>query len=251
MVFPVNIHFGKLEIPLHLVFELLAYTIGFRYFLFLRKKSVDSIQTENRIWILIGAAIGALIGSRLVGIFENPDLFRNGNLQYILGNKTIVGGLLGGLIGVELTKRFVKVYTSSGDLMTYPIILAIMIGRIGCFLEGLKDGTYGTASSLPWAINFGDGIPRHPVNLYEIIFLALLWICMKQLERQFIFTDGSKFKIFLTAYLLFRFMLEFIKPDFKYIFQLGLIQLVCLAGLIYYRMVFIAPRSLLISRTKI
>jgi len=53
------------------------------------------------------------------------------------------------------------------------LVMGIAIGRVGCFLTGLPDHTYGVHSSLPWAVDFGDG-PRHPTQLYEIAFVMLL-----------------------------------------------------------------------------
>jgi len=91
-----------------------------------------------------------------------------------MGGKTIVGALIFGLISVELMKRYIGVRQSTGDLYAIPLALGIAIGRIGCFLTGLDDNTYGTPTTLPWAINFGDGIPRHPTQLYEIAFLVAL-----------------------------------------------------------------------------
>lgn len=161
-----------------------------------------------------------------------------------MGNKTIVGGMLGGLIGVELVKKRIGVTISSGDLMVYPLILAMIIGRIGCFLAGLEDGTYGIPTNLPWAINFGDGIRRHPTNLYEILFWILLWITLSCWEHYYNFTDGSRFKLFMISYLIFRFLIEFIKPDYFFSFGLSVIQLVCVAGILYYYKVFVYPSKL-------
>jgi hypothetical protein len=95
-----------------------------------------------------------------------------------MGGKTIVGALIFGLISVELIKRYIGVRQSTGDLYAIPLALGIAIGRIGCFLTGLSDNTYGTPTNLPWAINFGDNILRHPTQLYEIIFLLLLIPCL-------------------------------------------------------------------------
>ncbi len=81
-----------------------------------------------------------------------------------MGGKTIVGALIFGLISVELMKRYIGVRQSTGDLYAIPLALGIAIGRIGCFLTGLSDNTYGTPTTLPWAINFGDGIPRRGVE---------------------------------------------------------------------------------------
>lgn len=203
------------------------------------------ISSENRLIIFIGAAFGAFVGSHIIGVLENPPLLSHFNLIYFMGNKTIVGGMLGGLIGVELVKKKIGVKISSGDLMVYPLILSMVIGRTGCFLAGLEDGTYGVASNLPWAIDFGDDIPRHPTNLYEIVFWIILWIALKVTERHFEFTDGSKFKIFLSSYLIFRFLDEFIKPDYFFGFGLSVIQLVCIAGILYYYKVFLYPSKLI------
>jgi prolipoprotein diacylglyceryltransferase len=162
-----------------------------------------------------------------------------------MGNKTIVGGMLGGLIGVELVKKRIGVTISSGDLMVYPLILAMIIGRTGCFLAGLEDGTYGIPTDLPWAINFGDGISRHPTNLYEILFWILLWVILPRWEHYYKFTDGSRFKLFMVSYLVFRLLIEFIKPDYFFNFGLSVIQLVCVAGLLYYYKVFAYPSKLI------
>jgi hypothetical protein len=52
----------------------------------------------------VGAAAGALLGSRLLGLLEHPALLLHppGGWLYYFTNKTIVGGFLGGLVGVEL-----------------------------------------------------------------------------------------------------------------------------------------------------
>ncbi len=244
MHFPIEIKLGSAVLPLHLIFETLAYFVGSRYYAYLRKHHHDAISDNNRLYIFIGAAFGAFLGSHLVGVFEHPEKLNNLNAIYFMGNKTIVGGMLGGLIGVELVKKRIGVKVSSGDLMVYPLILAMIIGRTGCFLSGLQDGTYGVASNLPWAINFGDGVTRHPTNLYEILFWIMLWVVLYLFERRYTFANGARFKVFLSAYLIVRFMIEFIKPGYFFAFGLSTIQLVCFAGILYYYKVFIKPKTL-------
>lgn len=225
--------------------EVLAFFIGFRYFLYLKKKKGDIIESDNRTWIIIGAIFGALIGSRLVGGLENPDqLNREGNvLVHFYMNKTVLGGLLGGLFGVELVKKIVKEKKASGDLFVYPIILALIIGRIGCFSMGIKEETYGLATKSVFGMNLGDGIPRHPVTLYEIAFLLLLWILLSRLAEKITLQNGSLFKFFMIAYLLFRFLLDFIKPHYTYITGLSAIQTACIIGLLWYLPYIIKPRK--------
>ncbi len=236
MTYPVILHLGPAQIPVHLIFELLAYTLSYQYYAWLRRRHTDPISDDHRMFIFIGAAFGAFWGSHLLGVVERPFEAKQSFFLYFLANKTIVGGLLGGLAGVEITKKFIGVTVSSGDLMTFPLLLGLAIGRIGCHLAGLPDGTFGSATTLPWAIDFGDGMPRHPVNLYEILFLSAIALTIFTLERRYKLPNGSRFKIFMIGYLLWRFLLEYLKPAFFWPgVGLSSIQMACLVGLWYYR----------------
>lgn len=234
--FPVEIGVGAFKISAHLLFETLAFMLGFQYYLYLKKKQADTIPNENRLWILIGATFGAFLGSRLLGALENPNhlIASNFNLLYIFRSKTIVGGLLGGLIGVELTKWLIGERQSSGDLFTLPLIFGMMIGRIGCFCNGIYEPTFGIPTQKWMGMNLGDNLMRHPVSLYEIAFLGVLWLILSQLYKRAILKSGYLFQFFLIAYLIFRFCLEWIKPSFEYSFGLTTIQIACMFGLIYY-----------------
>jgi phosphatidylglycerol---prolipoprotein diacylglyceryl transferase len=245
--FPVVFNIGSFSITLHAVMETLAFFIGFRYFLYLRNRQGDVYTTSSRIWVIIGAIFGALLGSRLVGILERPyELTHTQHLfQYILNNRTVVGGFLGGLIGVELTKKFLHEKKASGDLFVYPMILALIIGRIGCFSMGIHEEAYGIASNFPLAMNLGDGIYRHPVTLYEIGFLILYWILFRFLEKKMVLETGALFKLFMIGYLAFRFLLDFIKPHYEIVPGLSTIQLACLLGLIYYLPFIVKPKKLI------
>lgn len=234
---------------LHLVFELAAFAVGYTYFQRLRMGQGDPIPEPKRVWIIIGAAAGALLGSRVLGALEDPaKLAADGWALFIaFNNRTVVGGLLGGLVGVELTKKLIGVSTSSGDLFTYPLILGMMIGRVGCLLGGLEDNTYGTPTDLPWGIDMGDGVRRHPTNVYEILWLGGLWLVLRAIERRWTLADGARFKLFMVGYLLFRLAVEAIKPQPIIAFGLSTIQWACAAGLLYYFRVWMKPRSLVIQ----
>jgi prolipoprotein diacylglyceryltransferase len=235
---------------LHTITEVAGLFIGFRYYIHLRKKQGDVIHSSNRTWIIIGAIFGAFFGSRLIGFLEDPvTMIHSKNIfWYFYSNKTVVGGFLGGLAGVEVVKYFIKEKKSSGDLFTYPMILALIIGRIGCFSMGIYEETYGSPTSLSWGINLGDGVPRHPVCLYEIIFLSLLWTSLIQFEKRYKLQDGARFKLFMISYCFFRFLLDFIKPHYTFSIGLSTIQLTCLAGLMYYYRYIIYPKKLIANR---
>ncbi|MEZ4797013.1 MAG: prolipoprotein diacylglyceryl transferase [Flavobacteriaceae bacterium] len=222
-------------INIHLILEYLAFFIAFRYYVLLRRKSDDVISYSNRLSIILGAAIGALIGSRLFGLLENPFIeISKENIIQILNTKTIMGGLFGGLIGVELTKKYIGETRSSGDLFVFPIIVGIFIGRIGCFLSGINEPTYGVTTTCFLGMDLGDGLLRHPTSFYELVFLFLLFFILKQTQSKALLKSGDLFKWFMVGYFTFRFFIEFIKPNMFYAFGLSSIQILCIICLIYY-----------------
>lgn len=223
------------KLNVHLILEYLAFFIGFRYYVILRRGSKDSITQNNRLSIIIGAIFGALLFSRLFAFLENPiESYEQGWIS-ILNNKTIMGGLFGGLIGVESMKKLIGEKQSSGNLFTLPIILGIIIGRMGCFLKGVDEFTYGKITNSFLGMDLGDGLSRHPIALYEIVFLLILFIVLKKaMKRAKEESSGVYFKLFMISYFTFRFCIEFIKPNTFLTFGLSSIQYLCLLCLLYY-----------------
>ncbi|MBX4196857.1 prolipoprotein diacylglyceryl transferase [Candidatus Pacearchaeota archaeon] len=237
MKFPINFHIGSVAIPSHSVFEILAFFFAFVFYFHLQKKQRDPLHFSNRESIILGGAIGALLFSRLLASLEDPaSFFHPSSFLYYIQGKTIVGGILGAIIGVEITKKIIGEKRPSGDLFTYPLILGMIIGRIGCFLTGVSDRTVGIVSSVPWAFDQGDGLPRHPTSLYEIVFLGILWLVILGIERKWRLKPGVRFKLFVIGYLTFRIAIEFIKPLNPLILGLSAIQLASLIGAGYYIM---------------
>lgn len=251
MQFPIEIAIGSFKFNLHMVMETLGYFLGYRLFAFLRKRQVDVIDARNRIWIIVGAAAGGLVFSRLIGALEDPFAWAHSAhpILYLYASKTIVGGLLGGLLGVEVIKKIIGERSSSGDLFTYPLLFALALGRVGCFSMGVHEPTFGLPSSLPWAMDLGDGLRRHPVALYEILFLGFLAGLMLLLERRWRFRNGLRFQFFMIGYLAWRLGIECIKPSLHLWLGLGTIQIVCILGLAYYGrtiwQLLISPQKLL------
>ena len=167
----------------------------------------------------------------MLGLAEQaPQIGFHWNDVLRAGGKTIVGGLLGGWIAVEIAKGITGVKSRTGDLFAVPLCVGIAIGRIGCFFAGLADDTYGTPTSLPWGVDFGDGIRRHPTQMYEVCFLVLLaWVLWRWNKRPH--AEGQVFRGFLAAYVGWRLLIDFIKPQ-PLVEGMNLIQWACLAGLI-------------------
>lgn len=235
MTIPFEPTIYEIPINIHLITEYLAFFISYRYYVWLRKSAIDRISNRNRISIILGAVIGAFLGSRIIGILENPiHTFQVSHLGQLLQVKSIMGGLFGGLIGVEISKIIIKEKLSSGDLFTFPIIVGIIIGRIGCFLSGTKEFTYGKETNFFTGMNLGDGIYRHPIALYEIIFLNLLMFFLKKNSTYLEYENGKLFKVFMISYFGFRFVIEFIKPNTFFILELSSIQWLCIICWLYY-----------------
>jgi phosphatidylglycerol---prolipoprotein diacylglyceryl transferase len=234
--FPVYVWLGPVPIHPHWLFESLGYLVGARLYSWLKSRSGDPLAVVDRWWIVAAAFVGAVLGSKLLVLADHPALTIE-RLAYeplaLLDGKTIVGALVGALISVELIKRRLGIEQATGDVFAIPLAVGIAIGRIGCFLTGLDDNTHGLPASLPWAVDFGDGVPRHPAQLYEIAFLSfillplLLWLSTRKRSQ------GDLFKLFMVGYLGFRLGLEFLKPGDP-ILGLTAIQWTCLAALGWY-----------------
>jgi len=226
VTFPVLIHLGPWRLPPHPVFQALAWCVAVALVMGRASRNADPLPRHQRVRVLAGGLIGGVLGARLLDWS---------------GGQTIVGGLMGGLAATELVKGYLGIAVRTGDVLVFPACAGIAIGRIGCFLSGLGDGTYGVATSLPWGIDFGDGIRRHPTQLYEMLFLGLLasalWLARRRLAA-----PGQRFQAFMLAYMSWRVLVDFLKPDPRVLLGLSAIQLGALATLVYYALGAPVPR---------
>jgi len=143
----------------------------------------------------------------------SSDLLLAGTVWFAHG-KTIVAGLAGGYLGVEVAKWVLDVRTKTGDSFVVPVAVSIGIGRWGCFVAGC---CFGTACAMPWGVSFplspsGEEVLRHPTQIYESIFHVSCAITFFVLWQQRIW-PGQLFKIYLIAYLTYRFLTEWIRPE--------------------------------------
>lgn len=224
----------------HAITDIIAIFIGVQ--LYLRSRVQDSVPESDRLFIIIGALFGALIGSRLIAALEDPSLFLNPPtaLYYVTG-KTIIGGIAGGILGVEGIKKLIGIHVWTGDRTVLPLAVAIIVGRTGCFFTGVSDGTVGGPCNYVWCLEQGDGILRHPNSLYEILFVLVflaLWFLMRQnkscIYKQIQNFPGVLFRIFIISYFGIRFVIEFLKETNPLFGPMNSIQIVCLAFCVWY-----------------
>ncbi|RUL71838.1 prolipoprotein diacylglyceryl transferase [Dyella choica] len=224
-------------VALHTLCEALAYAVGFRTFVWTRQRLAPGAfkQKDEVAWIAVSAIVGAALGAKLSYWLDDPlTAFRDfPDVRNLLQGKSIIGALLGGLLGVELCKKVAGIRQSTGDAFVLPLTVGMCIGRVGCYLAGLQDHTYGNATSLPWGVDFGDGIARHPTQIYEILYLLAQYAWIH--ARRHHFAPGDRFRAFMIGYLGFRLLVKFIKPlFFAYPGHLSGLQWLCITGLLYY-----------------
>lgn len=246
---PLYLRLGPLLVHPHWLFECLAYAVGARLYVSLKRRTGDPLTSDERWWIVAAAFVGAAVGGKIVFWLAEPTvtLEHASDVAFWLGGKSVVGGLVGAIAAVEWTKRRLGISTPTGDVFVVPLAVGIGIGRIGCFLSGLEDHTHGLPATLPWAVDYGDGVPRHPAQLYELAYVWLLAPLMLWLSRRS-HREGDLFRLFVVAYLGFRLGLEFLKPGVP-LGPLNLIQWLSLAGVVYYARQFLVlpPRPVRIA----
>jgi hypothetical protein len=72
MEFPVYLRLGPWTLHPHRVFEFLAYGVGFRIYLRLRRTQGDPVSAPVRWSVIAAAAAGAALGSKVLCWFADP-----------------------------------------------------------------------------------------------------------------------------------------------------------------------------------
>ena len=194
---------------IHSVFDVLAWAAAALAGLWLvRGERVRFPIEPARRW----SYFAALVGGAAAGAYAFGTL----NLAFsgVPGvARSIEGGLAGGIAAVEAYKGLAGIGARTGARFALPLAVGIMVGRVGCFLSGLPDFTYGTPTTLPWGHDFGDGVRRHPVQLYESLamagFAAAYLLAIARGSRSI---AANGFYLFVGFYGVQRFAWEFMKP---------------------------------------
>jgi phosphatidylglycerol:prolipoprotein diacylglycerol transferase len=151
--------------------------------------------------IVLAAALGGVLGARLLFILEEWSSFTRAPLEFVFSGAGFswYGGLVGGALAAAwVIKRHKLPLAEAADIAAPALALAYGVGRIGCFLAG--DATWGKVTDVPWGMAFPDaiagwadpvtgvpypvGVKVHPTQLYELLqslfVFAILWVVRKR-----------------------------------------------------------------------
>lgn len=208
---------------------------------------------DSRLWavVAVGLAWGAVFmyaGTWL----QHVDPRENAGLveQFVLGNRSIIGGLVGAYLGVLLGKRLTGFSSRTGALFAPAVAAGLGCGRVGCLLTENP----GTPTGQGWGIVLSDeaaaatgavaGVPLHPSFAYEIVFHAVAFAALVR-WRDRLAEPADLFTVYVAAYALFRFAVEFVRGN--EVVWLGLTRpqlvLAVLAPLVVWRAVIAMRES--------
>lgn len=202
----------------------------------LQKVPLD-LTLKQRLGVALGAFVGGMIGAKLPFVLVDLDGLLSG-AAWFEGGKTITTGLVGGYFGVELAKRAMGVRIKTGDSLCVPVAAAIAVGRLSCFAAGC---CHGVETHVPWAVDFGDGVMRHPTQLYEVAFHATAAVVLALLRRRGLFRRNL-IKLYVMAYLVFRFFTEYVRPEPRVVLGLTIYQVASLVFLPLFAWLWVRDR---------
>ena len=219
---PTLFRIGPLEIGTHDAFVALGALAA--AFIYLREAARREMLEERTVWIALGALLSGAVAAKASTVLRYvayaPEPSVTGAILY--GGKSVLGGLAGAYAGAVATKRIVGYREPTGDLFAPAVALGMAVGRWGCFFTE----QVGTPTSLPWGISVdaptaaripmcptcAPGVAMHPSFLYEIAFHALMFGALVWLRSR-VPVRGELLKIYLLAYGVFRFAVEFVRGN--------------------------------------
>ncbi len=172
-----------------------------------RPAALQQLSWQKRSVLAMMAFIGGVFGGKLPFLLGLES--GTANLLIWADGKTITTGLMGAYVAVEVTKLYLGLHVKTGDTFALPLACAMAVGRWGCFFNGC---CYGTETTLPWGWRFGDGLMRHPTQVYESLFHLWMALILLLMLRTGVLRN-QHLKLYLISYGVYRFLTEYIRPE--------------------------------------
>ena len=221
---PVLLHLGPLSIRWYALAYITGLVTGWQVMRRITRwpPAVASLaQTDDFLtWATLGVVLGGRIGYCL---FYQPGFYLTHPLQIPAvwtGGMSFHGGMLGVVTAIILFCRHNRIpILGFADRMAMVTPIGLGLGRIANFINGELWGR-PAPDWLPWRMVFprtGDGIPRHPSQLYQalmegLLLFLLVWLFARREAVRARF--GTLTGIFLIGYGIARIVGEFFRePD--------------------------------------
>lgn len=236
---PVIARLGHLELRWYGLTIMLAVVVA--VLITAQRGKKKGIATDDIYSLTIWLVLGGIIGARLFHVIEYLDYYISNPSQILqLQGLAIWGALVGGGMAALAFARIKHLPVGRlFDAMVPGLLVAQMIGRLGCIANGDAEGS---VTSLPWAFIYTHpdaaipsnlfGLPTHPYPIYEIIWNGLALLVILRLERRFK-KDGLLFLSYLSLYALARFFLSFVRQEKIWFWGLQEAQIVALLILLF------------------
>lgn len=164
--------------------------------------------------------LSGYLGARLLSLaIDDPCRGWDCAAQLLrLGSLTLYGGvLLAFVLGFVYVRAKKLPLREVLDCFVPALLLAVCIGRIGCFLNG---DDYGIVTDSWWGVvfpNLGDGLTRYPTQLFESAFCLLLFVlCYCGHARLRRWLGGGATGMFgAGGYAVLRFANEYLRGDYR------------------------------------
>jgi prolipoprotein diacylglyceryltransferase len=186
------------------------------------------LTTLEQFTLALAAFVGGTLAAKLPFVWTSEAGFWDW-AAWTADGKTITTGLVGAYLAVEVTKFVLGIRAKTGDGLAAPLAVALAVGRWACFVNPC---CFGAPTTLPWGVDFGDGVLRHPTQLYESLFHAVWAATLVRLNSR----DALRYqrlKLYLLAYCGFRFAIEFIRVEPKWVGPLTYYQVVVMGFAVF------------------
>lgn len=192
---------------------------------------------EEVVPITLAAFVGGMIGARVSIVFFNgwetaPIVLDFSRLfDPRIGPGSILGGVAGAYLAGFVAGRAIGKAGCACDAFAPAMALAMVVGRMGCFLSG--EDWLGKPTDLPWGVSLPNLDYRvHPAPLYDAAFNLLWLLVLLRLRDHPRMQNGNLLKFGLAGYAMFRFFVEFVRNNRVILWGLTGQQWFCLALLL-------------------
>ncbi|MEM4703281.1 MAG: prolipoprotein diacylglyceryl transferase [Candidatus Pacearchaeota archaeon] len=213
--------------PVHVLFSIagieiyvwgLMFVVAFLLsFLLAWRASRNKLEEKHFFNIVILILVGAIVGARLLYVFINFSYYLEKPLRILAfseGGSSSFGGFLALLFVWLYVKKHKLNFGAILDFFAPYVVLALAIGRIGCFLNWC---CYGIPTTAPWAVQV-QGVARHPTQLYLLLTNLVVFFIILRLQKKkewgskgILNFDGALFLFFLLYYSIARFLIDFLR----------------------------------------